>query len=193
MGKKLVKYAKRRNVKRSGEPKPKVRSSAGNPSFVVQKHDASRLHYDLRLEIGGVMKSWAIPKGPSLKPSDKRLAVLTDDHPLSYKNFEGVIPEGEYGAGTVIVWDRGKFRNLKKNQKGQPMSLESSFRRGTIEVNLRGKKLKGGFALIRFKGKNWLLIKMKDKEANLRKNIVKSEPHSVKSGKTLEQVRREKS
>lgn len=193
MGKKLTTYTKRRNLKRSKEPKAAIRRSKGSLAFVVQKHAASHLHYDLRLEIEGVMKSWAIPKGPSLNPSHKRLAILTDDHPLSYKNFEGVIPEGEYGAGTVIVWDRGSYRNMKKDKDGKFIPLKSCFRKGAIEVNLRGKKLKGGFALIRMQGKSWLLIKMKDKEANAKKNVVSLEPCSVKSGKTIEQVRQEKS
>lgn len=183
MGKKLVKYVKRRNVKRSKDPKAKVAASRGNPSFVVQQHAARSMHYDVRLEVGGVMKSWAVPKGPSLNPKDKRLAVLTYDHPLSYKNFEGRIPEGEYGAGTVIVWDRGKYRNLKTE-----MSMQSCFRKGHIEVFLKGKKLYGAFALVRFREKNWLLIKMKDDYVNLRKNVVKSEPHSVKSGKTIREI-----
>jgi len=193
MTKKLTAYSKRRNVKRSKEPKATIRSSSGTPCFVIQKHAARSLHYDLRLEVGGVMKSWAIPKGPSLNPRDRRLAVLTDDHPLSYKNFEGVIPQGEYGAGTVIVWDRGSYRNIKKNQKGKLLTMQTAFRSGTIEVELKGKKVKGGFALVRMEGKNWLLIKMKDDHANTRKNLVLSEPKSVKSGKTIEQVRKEKS
>ena len=114
MAKKLETYKKRRNIKRSKEPKAKVTRSRGNPAFVIQQHAARSMHYDLRLEVEGVMKSWAIPKGPSLSPRHRRLAVLTDDHPLSYKNFEGIIPEGEYGAGKVIVWDRGKYQNIKK-------------------------------------------------------------------------------
>lgn len=182
MAKKLSTYAKRRNVKRTKEPAPKVKSSQGNPSFVVQQHAARSMHYDFRLEIDGVMKSWAIPKGPSLNPKNRRLAVLTDDHPLSYKNFEGVIPEGEYGAGAVIVWDRGKYKNLKS------MTMKGSFRKGAIEIFLRGKKLKGGFALVRMQGKNWLLIKMKDEYADAKKNITKSEPHSVKSGKKINEL-----
>ncbi|NGX50997.1 MAG: hypothetical protein K1060chlam2_00854 [Chlamydiae bacterium] len=183
MAKKLAKYAKRRNLKRSKEPKAKVSASKGNPCFVVQQHAARSMHYDLRLEVGGVMKSWAVPKGPSLNPKNKRLAVLTDDHPLSYKNFEGVIPKGEYGAGSVIVWDRGKYRNLKPE-----ISMKSAFRKGHIEVFLKGKKLYGAFALIRFREKNWLLIKMKDEHANLRKNVVASEPHSVKTGRTIREL-----
>ncbi len=188
MAKKLAKYAKRRNVKRSKEPKAKVASSRSSPSFVVQQHAARAMHYDLRLEVGGVMKSWAVPKGPSLNPSNRRLAVLTDDHPLSYKNFEGIIPEGEYGAGKVIVWDRGKYENIKKNKQEKEMTMTDAFRKGTVEVFLRGKKLRGAFALIRMSGKNWLLIKTKDDYADRRKNIVKSEPHSVKSGRKITEL-----
>ncbi|MCP5505976.1 MAG: DNA ligase [Chlamydiales bacterium] len=185
MAKKLATYAKRRNVKRSKEPQAKVASSREGTAFVVQQHAARAMHYDLRLEVGGVMKSWAIPKGPSLNPSQRRLAVLTDDHPLSYKNFEGVIPEGEYGAGRVIVWDRGKYKNIKTSKAGKPMTMAGAFRKGTIEIFLRGKKLRGAFALVRMQGKNWLLIKMKDEHANLKKNITMSEPYSVKSGRKI--------
>lgn len=185
MAKKLSTYAKRRNVKRSKEPAAQVAHSKGSPSFVLQQHGARAMHYDFRLEVDGVLKSWAIPKGPSLNPKERRLAVLTDDHPLSYKNFEGVIPEGEYGAGPVIVWDRGKYKNIKVNKAGKPLTMKGAFRKGTIEIILRGKKLKGAFALVRMSGKNWLLIKMKDEHANARKNITRSEPHSVKSGRKL--------
>ncbi len=188
MTKKLTTYAKRRNVKKSREPKPKVASSRGNPSFVVQQHAARSMHYDLRLEVGGVMKSWAVPKGPSLNPRNRRLAVLTDDHPLAYKNFEGTIPEGEYGAGKVIVWDRGKYKNIKKTKEGKEITMAGAFRKGTVEVFLRGKKLRGAFALIRMSGKNWLLIKMKDDYADSQKNIVKSHPHSVKSGRKINEL-----
>lgn len=188
MAKKLVTYSKRRNVKRSKEPKAKVARSRGNPAFVVQQHAARAMHYDLRLEVDGVMKSWAIPKGPSLNPSQRRLAILTDDHPLSYKNFEGVIPEGGYGAGKVIVWDRGKYKNIKTNKQGKPLTMKGAFRKGTIEVDLKGKKLRGAFGLVWMEGKNWLLIKMKDDHANLKKNITKSEPYSVKSGRKINEL-----
>lgn len=188
MVKKLAKYTKRRNVKRSKEPKGQVANSRGSPAFVVQQHAARAMHYDLRLEVDGVMKSWAIPKGPSLNPRNRRLAVLTDDHPLSYRNFEGIIPEGEYGAGKVIVWDRGKYINIKTDKQGKPMTMTGAFRKGTIEVFLRGKKLRGAFALLRMRGKNWLLIKMKDEHTDLRKNITKSEPRSVKSGRKINEL-----
>lgn len=188
MTKKLTAYAKRRNVNKTREPAAKTASSKGDPSFVVQQHSARSMHYDLRLEVDGVMKSWAIPKGPSLNPKDKRLAVLTDDHPLSYKNFEGVIPKGEYGSGGVIVWDRGKYKNIKTNKQGRSLTMKGAFRLGTIEIILKGKKLKGAFAIVRMSGRNWLLIKMDDDQADRRKNIVKSEPYSVKSGKAIHEL-----
>lgn len=124
--------------------------------FVVHEHHASHLHFDLRLEMDGVLKSWAVPKGPSMNPADKRLAVLVEDHPLEYGSFEGVIPEGHYGAGTVLIWDRGAF-GLKYG----------GVRQGRIEFTLRGEKLKGAFVLVRMSGKQkeWLLIKKKDEHA----------------------------
>ncbi len=123
------------------------------PIFVVHEHHARHLHYDLRLEMEGVLKSWAVPKGPSMNPEDKRLAVMVDDHDLEYADFEGIIPEGQYGAGKVIIWDKGEFNLIK-----------GSISSGNIEFELKGKKLKGMFALIRMKkgDNNWLLIKMKD-------------------------------
>lgn len=159
-----------------------------NSAFVIQQHAARSMHYDFRLEVNGVMKSWAIPKGPSLNPKVRRLAVLTEDHSLSYKNFEGRIPEGEYGAGAVIVWDRGTYRNIKVGAQGKPLTMRGAFRKGTIEVVLHGTKLKGAFALIRMKGKQWLLIKMKDKHADAKTNIIKSDPHSVKTGRTIREL-----
>lgn len=121
--------------------------------FVVHEHHARHLHYDLRLEMEGVLKSWAVPKGPSMNPADKRLAVMVDDHSLEYADFEGTIPEGQYGAGEVIIWDKGEFSLLK-----------GGIKEGNLEFELMGKRLKGRFALIRMKksDKNWLLIKMKD-------------------------------
>lgn len=149
------------------------------PIFVVQEHDATRLHYDFRLEDSGVLKSWALPKRPSLDPENKHLAIETPDHALSYKYFEGIIPEGEYGAGSVIVWDTGKFKNLKS----EPLS--KCLQEGKAEVFLEGKKLKGAFALIKtkYKKNSWLLIKLKDEYAN--KSIAKGDK-SVLSSKTIE-------
>ncbi|MGQ9509554.1 MAG: DNA polymerase ligase N-terminal domain-containing protein [Thermodesulfobacteriota bacterium] len=126
--------------------------------FVVHEHHSTHLHYDFRLEIGGVLKSWAIPKGPSMNPSDKRLAVMVEDHPLEYGNFEGIIPEGYYGAGPVLIWDSGVFQ-----PEGDP---ENGLKKGKLTFTLNGKKLKGGFSLILMKGKSsgkdWLLIKAQD-------------------------------
>ncbi len=160
------------------------------PRFVIHKHDATRLHYDFRLEIGGVLKSWAVPKGPSTNPKEKRLALATPDHALSYIGFEGVIPEGEYGAGTVMVWDIGTYKNIKKKD-GKLVPLEKSYADGQIEVWLEGKKLKGGYALIKTKGlgeNKWLLIKMRDEHADARRNPVKSQPKSALTDRTLKQI-----
>jgi bifunctional non-homologous end joining protein LigD len=138
--------------------------------FVVHEHHATRLHYDFRLEIAGFLKSWAIPKGPSMNPSDKRLAVMVDDHPLEYREFEGMIPEGHYGAGAVLIWDSGEF------QPGE--DPESDLKKGRLSFTLKGKKLKGAFSLILMKGrgsgKDWLLIKGQDsfakKDGRLKRN-----------------------
>ncbi|HET6371081.1 MAG TPA: DNA polymerase ligase N-terminal domain-containing protein [Nitrospiria bacterium] len=131
--------------------------------FVVHEHHATRLHYDLRLEIGGVLKSWAVPKGPSMNPADKRLAIQVDDHPIEYGDFEGIIPEGSYGAGPVVIWDRGEMRVLETDDP------ERSLDAGRLIFELRGDQLKGGFTLARMKGKEsgkeWLLIKKRDRHA----------------------------
>jgi bifunctional non-homologous end joining protein LigD len=127
--------------------------------FLVQEHHARQLHFDFRLEMAGVLKSWALPKGPSLDPSDKRLAVMVDDHPVEYFGFEGIIPAGQYGAGAVVVWDQGEYDLLEEDDPLEALN------RGKIVIELRGETLKGGFALIKMKGrgeKNWLLIKKKD-------------------------------
>lgn len=148
--------------------------------YSIQMHDATKLHFDLRLEIGGVLKSWVLPKGPSLIPSERRLAILTEDHALSYAFFEGVIEEG-YGKGCVLLWDCGTFRNQRKNAAGKEVSLKTSFRDGHINISINGKKLKGGFALIRFREDNWLFIKQKDDYAETAGEIIKKLPRSVKS------------
>lgn len=199
----LQEYTKKRDFKKTNEPEPKKKKTSDKPLFVVQKHDASRLHYDFRLEIGGVLKSWAIPKGPSTDPREKRLAVETEDHPLEYADFERVIPEGEYGAGTVLVWDTGTYRNIKKHKaqskdgKDTGMSMEELYDKGQIEVWLEGEKIKGGYALVHTKmggdKKNWLLIKMDDEEADARRNPVSTEPDSVKTGRSLDEIKEEES
>jgi DNA ligase D-like protein (predicted 3'-phosphoesterase) len=188
-------YRSKRDFRRSPEPSGKGDSrwrKDGNPIFVIQKHDASRLHYDFRLEIDGVLKSWAVPKGPSTDPRQKRLAVHVEDHPLDYADFEGVIPQDEYGGGTVLVWDAGPFRNLKHDRDGQEIPIEEAYRRGQIEIWLEGRKLHGGYALVHSKlggqDKNWLLIKMKDEGADARRDPVSTEPRSVLSGRTIEEI-----
>lgn len=192
MADKLQTYREKRDLNVTPEP---AGGSAGKgaPTFVVQKHDARSLHYDFRLEVDGVLASWAVPKGPSTDPKVRRLAMRTEDHPMDYSDFEGVIPRGNYGAGTVIVWDRGTYRNLM-GEKDEPLSMEESIEVGHVEVWLEGEKLRGGFVLVRTEKEpreQWLLIKMKDSEADARRNPVSTEARSVLSGKTLEQVRDE--
>jgi DNA ligase D-like protein (predicted 3'-phosphoesterase) len=188
---KLSEYQQKRDFRRTAEPAGGQKEPSENPIFVIQKHDASSLHYDLRLEVDGVLKSWAVPKGPSTDPSVKRLAIPTEDHPLDYADFEGVIPEGEYGAGTVLVWDTGPYRNLQADKQDGSRSMETSVEEGHVEVWLEGSKLQGGYALIRTgKGDDarWLLIKMDDEEADARRNPTSTEPKSVLSGRTLEEI-----
>ena len=191
---KLREYKKKRDFKKTTEPKGGKKKSSDKPRFVIQKHDATNLHYDLRIEIDGVLKSWAVPKGPSTDPKDKRMAILTEDHPLEYADFEGIIPEEEYGAGPVIVWDGGTFENIRSEKEGDGLSMQKSFDDGKIEVWLNGKKLKGGYVLIRTGKKDenqWLLKKMKDDEADARRNPVSSEPKSILSDKTIEEMEKE--
>jgi bifunctional non-homologous end joining protein LigD len=152
------------------------------PKFVVQKHKARNLHYDFRLEIGDVLKSWAVPKGPSLNPADKRLAVEVEDHAISYMFFEGKIPEGEYGAGEVIVWDRGDYSFEEANP------IEEQYKNGIIKIKLKGEKLNGGFNIVRMKWDDskpkWLLIKEYDEHVS-NEDILKEKPGSVISLRTI--------
>ena len=167
--------------------------------FVVQKHDASRLHYDFRLELDGVLKSWAVPKGPSLDPADKRLAVMVEDHPLEYATFEGGIPEGEYGGGTVMLWDTGWWepdvawmKEPKGSGKGSPLlSPEQALAKGELKFVIHGEKLGGSWALVKTKWQgenNWLLIKHRDEAARAGSNIEEEAPDSVATGRNLEQI-----
>lgn len=191
---KLKSYREKRDFRRTGEPSGGERKPGNEPLFVIQKHDASNLHYDLRLEVDGVLKSWAVPKGPSTDPSVKRLALPTEDHPLDYADFEGTIPEGQYGAGSVIVWDTGPYRNLRAGKEGDGLDMTGALDEGKVEVWLEGQKLQGGYALIRTAGgedERWLLIKMDDDGADARRNPTSTEPASVLSGRTLEEVREE--
>lgn len=189
----LERYRQKRDFTKTPEPPPTPAASGGEkPIFVVQMHQARRLHWDFRLEIDGVLKSWAVPKGPSANPQDKRLAVMTEDHPLEYAGFEGTIPAGEYGAGSVLLWDLGTFRN-DGPRHGLDLTLEEQVEKGHILVWLEGKKLKGGYALIhtRMGGDpdNWLLIKeSKDHEMDPTEDIVKTRPESVLTGRTIDQI-----
>jgi len=164
----LEKYKEKRDFHTTPEPPARPGQPHRKPIFVVQEHHASRLHYDFRLEADGVLKSWAVPKEPSTDPANKRLAVHVEDHPLAYANFAGTIPEGQYGAGTVEIWDSGTFDNLL-TEKPVPQTVAEGIAAGRLEFALHGKKLRGRFALIRMSGKgrkdNWLLIKMKDEMA----------------------------
>lgn len=189
----LQRYRNKRDFGQSPEPAGAASRSAGRRRFVIQKHDASSLHYDFRLEFDGVLKSWAVPKGPSTDPRDKRLAIRTEDHPLEYAEFEGVIPEGEYGGGTVLVWDCGTYRNLRARKGARSLDMPGSLRGGLIEVWLEGEKLRGGYALKRLRGgerSQWLLIKMDDEAADARRNPTSTENRSVRSGRTLRKIRR---
>ena len=187
----LQTYREKRDFRRTPEPRGEKRKPRGD-SFVVQKHAASHLHYDFRLELDGVLLSWAVPKGPSLDPADKRLAVQTEDHPVEYGGFEGVIPKGEYGGGTVMVWDRGTWA-----PKGDP---REGVAKGKLEFTLDGDKLRGGFVLVRTRGgkyasksgdRTWLLIKEKDAFATSGgRAIVEAAPDSVASGRSLERIAR---
>ena len=192
-------YERKRDFRKTPEPRAGEVDfgwADERPIFVIQKHDASTLHYDLRIEVEGVLKSWAVPKGPSTDPSEKRLAIPTEDHPLPYADFEGVIPEEEYGGGTVMVWDRGSYRNLKEAEEGEaaPKPVSQQLAEGHATLWLDGQKLSGGYALIRTsKGDDakWLLIKMKDDGADARRNPTSTEPRSVKSRRTMEEISQE--
>src|SRR6218665_1931779 len=187
----LDKYIEKRSEEKTPEPFG-GKSSSQELRFVVQKHDASHLHYDFRLEMDGVLKSWAVPKGPSLDPNVKRLAMMVEDHPYDYRDFEGVIPKGQYGGGTVIVWDQGSYQlaepvkgDLKKQEKDLLQQLDA----GKIKFKLNGKKLKGEFALIKAYGRGdngWLLMKLDDKYSTSEDITLKDK--SVISKKTIAQM-----
>ncbi|CAH0274499.1 Multifunctional non-homologous end joining protein LigD [Pedobacter sp. Bi27] len=187
----LKKYVAKRDFSKTTEPKSGKSSDRNKLHFVIQKHDASRLHYDFRLEMEGVLKSWAVPKGPSTDPKTKRLAMMVEDHPYDYKDFEGIIPQGEYGGGTVIVWDEGTYEPIEpiKGKKAQEKHLLGQLKDGSLKIKLNGEKLRGEFALVKTHGmgeNGWLLIKHKDDYAST-KDITK-EDKSVLSGKTIEKM-----
>lgn len=181
----LVKYKRKRNFKTTPEPQSGKNKTPSKLSFVVQRHKASHLHYDFRLEMDGVLKSWAVPKGPSMNPADKRLAMMVEDHPYDYKDFKGIIPEG-YGAGIVEIWDKGTYNGVdEKGNRIDEKKLRASLKAGNLKFSLKGKKLKGEFALVKLKntekGNEWLLIKHRDdyavdKEYNSEKETLKNSP-----------------
>lgn len=184
-------YNKKRKFSETPEPEGKEKSSSEGLRFVIQKHDASQLHYDFRLELKGVLKSWAVPKGPSLNPVDKRLAMMVEDHPYDYRTFEGIIPEGNYGGGTVILWDEGTYEPMNAeglDKKEQEKLLLKQLNAGDLKLLMHGKKIKGTYALFRLKKeeKSWLLVKKSDEYAS-EEEVIKQNK-SVKSGKTLAQI-----
>jgi DNA ligase D-like protein (predicted 3'-phosphoesterase) len=183
----LNKYKNKRDFKKTTEPEGQIKEDK-EKVFVVQKHDASRLHYDFRLQIEGVLKSWAIPKGPSLDPSKKRLAIPTEDHPIDYADFEGIISENNYGAGRVIVWDIGNYEN-KTEKNGKIISIKEAYDMGHIKLILNGIKLKGEFALVKMKGSDkWLLIKKDDSFADRKNDVLEDYPKSVLSDKSIDEL-----
>jgi DNA ligase D-like protein (predicted 3'-phosphoesterase) len=194
MADRLERYRRKRDPETS--PEPGVRADAApkkrrrrksEPRFVIQKHDASTLHYDFRLEVDGTLRSWAVPKGPSTDPRERRLAVEVEDHPLEYGDFEGVIGEG-YGSGAVIVWDAGTYRNLDEDR-----SMAEALDDGHARIWLEGEKLRGGWTLHRTNAgakPQWLLMKRRDEGADARRNPQSTQPESVKTGRTVEEVAR---
>lgn len=185
----LTRYAAKRDFKKTDEPGPVVKHSRGGNSYLIQKHDASRLHYDFRLELDGVLKSWAVPKGPSIDPADKRLAVEVEDHPLDYGTFEGTIPKGEYGGGTVMLWDRGTWEPLDPDPR-------AALKKGRLHLALHGEKLQGEWTLSRMARRegeeknNWLLIKRNDKYAKPGRgdSILEKKDTSIKTGRAMEEI-----
>ena len=179
--KELHEYRQKRDFGRTPEPRGNGAPKRGR-TFVVQKHAARRLHYDFRLELDGTLKSWAVPKGPSLDPAVKSLAVAVEDHPLEYADFEGIIPQGEYGGGTVMVWDYGVYapENVKKVSDG--------LKKGDLKFVLLGKKLKGSFVLVRTGDRQWLLIKHKDEYVEEGADITEAQPYSILTKRTLAEI-----
>jgi DNA ligase D-like protein (predicted 3'-phosphoesterase) len=187
-------YRAKRDFRRGPEPAGDLRPHVGDgePIFAVQKHRASTEHYDFQLEVDGVLKSWAAPKGPSTDPRERRLAIRLADHPIDYAEFEGVIPEGRYGVEPVIVWDAGTYRN-RTERDGAEVPIDQALKQGHIVVELRGYKLRGEYALARTgtdpRGRErWLLVKKRDAVADPDREILSTKPESVLSGRTVEQV-----
>jgi len=190
----LQDYNSKRKFGETSEPEGKTKKSEDKLIFVIQRHAASRLHYDFRLEMDGVLKSWAVPKGPSLDPKDKRLAMMVEDHPYDYKDFEGNIPKGNYGAGQVEVWDSGTYEPLDNPSKlSDEKELLKELNAGSLKFILHGKKLKGEFALVKMKNteeNSWLLIKHKDDYAE---NGYDAEEHTSKGSAVTKFLEEKKS
>ena len=196
----LTEYRRKRDFNRTREPEGGGRKKSAKLAYVIQKHAASRLHFDLRLELDGAMKSWAVPKGPSLDPSVKRLAIHVEDHPIEYNAFEGIIPEGEYGGGTVMVWDKGTYTAAGGEGEGEGEgdpedALREGYRTGDFKFVLRGKRLKGSWVLVRTRGwgdrnrqHQWLLVKHRDDEADAATDPVTEHLTSAKSGRTMDEI-----
>src|SRR6266852_2389718 len=177
----LKDYEKKRHFKKTPEPGPDKKTSDTGRLFVVQKHRASHLHYDFRLEADGVLKSWAVPKGPSLDPTVKRLAMQVEDHPVDYAKFEGVIPEGEYGGGTVMVWDYGTYEPENTDD------VASALRKGELKFSLDGQKLKGSWVLVRTRDRQWLLMKHRDYYTT-EEDVTEIAPASILTRRTLAEI-----
>jgi len=190
---KLNEYEQKRNLNQSNEPKGSSEIKPGENWFVIQKHDASNLHYDFRLQVDDVLISWAVPKGLSTAANEKRLAIRTEAHPLDYLKFEGIIPEGEYGAGTVLVWDMGTYEPIIEDGDHQK-SMQQALEEGALKFKLEGEKLSGGYAMARINQNNdeqWVIFKLDDDKADARRNPVSTEPDSVLTGRSLEEIVRD--
>jgi len=188
----LTEYKRKRDFSRTAEPSGKTvkRGTRRKLRFVVQKHAASHLHFDFRLELDGVMKSWAVPKGPSYDPSVRRLAMEVEDHPIEYNSFEGTIPKGQYGGGTVMLWDRGTY---EAEDGGGEDALRDGYERGDLKFVLHGERLQGGWVLVRIRRaesgrRQWLLIKHRDEMATSKFDVVAEVETSVTSGRTMEEI-----
>ena len=190
--KKLARYDAKRDFSKTAEPSgdaPVPKARRGTLRFVIQKHAASHLHYDFRLELDGVMKSWAVPKGPSVVPGVRRLAMEVEDHPISYNTFEGTIPAGQYGGGTVMLWDRGTYEAA---DDGGVEALRAGYAKGKLDIVMHGERLTGGFTLVRTRGDGeraqWLLIKRSGEGARRDAELTEEEQTSVVTGRTMEQI-----
>jgi bifunctional non-homologous end joining protein LigD len=189
----LAEYRRKRDFSRTAEPRGGARRATRKLAYVIQKHAASHLHFDLRLELDGVMKSWAVPKGPSLDPAVKRLAMQVEDHPIEYNTFEGTIPKGEYGGGTVMVWDRGTYEYGGDDAADPLEGLRRGYERGDFKFVLRGKRLRGSWVLVRTRRGDprraqWLLIKHRDEAAAPGSDVVEEYQSSAATGRTMDEI-----